>query len=153
MDFQWFKKLNTIKIGFEDVQQFIKFSASHSHSHSPFFAIDENSVTNANCLLINTLPPTDQNCLIKNTTEIATEEGIINNIIDNYNTKYKKIIIYGKNSADSSPDLKAQQLFNLGFTNIYIYCGGLFEWLLLQDIYGEQEFPTTQKVVDILHFK
>ena len=41
----------------------------------------------------------------------------------------------------------------LGLKNIYIYSGGLFEWLLLQDIYGEDEFPTTSKELDILKFK
>jgi len=29
----------------------------------------------------------------------------------------------------------------------------LFEWLLLQDIYGYDEFPTTIKVLDILKYK
>ena len=37
--------------------------------------------------------------------------------------------------------------------NIYIYCGGLFEWVLLQDIYGEEEFPTTKKELDIIKYK
>jgi len=34
-----------------------------------------------------------------------------------------------------------------------VYPGGLFEWLLLQDIYGEDNFPTTKKEMDILRFK
>jgi len=41
----------------------------------------------------------------------------------------------------------------LGFTNVYVYPGGIFEWLLLQDIYGENEFPTTKIEIDILKFK
>ena len=41
----------------------------------------------------------------------------------------------------------------LGFTNIYIYAGGLFEWLCLQDIYGSSSFPTTKKELDILKYK
>jgi hypothetical protein len=28
-----------------------------------------------------------------------------------------------------------------------------FEWLLLQDIYGDKEFPTTFKQLDLLKFK
>ena len=41
----------------------------------------------------------------------------------------------------------------LGFCNVYVYPGGIFEWLCLQDIYGEKEFPTTSKELDILKFK
>jgi len=40
----------------------------------------------------------------------------------------------------------------LGFLNIYVYLGGIFEWLLLQDIYGDEEFPTTSKIIDILKY-
>ena len=42
---------------------------------------------------------------------------------------------------------------SLGFINVYMYSGGLFEWLLLQDIYGDEEFPTTKKDIDILKYK
>ena len=31
--------------------------------------------------------------------------------------------------------------------------GGLFEWLLLQDMYGSDEFPTTNKELDVLKYK
>jgi hypothetical protein len=31
--------------------------------------------------------------------------------------------------------------------------GGIFEWLLLQDIYGKELFPTTKKEADLLKFK
>ena len=41
----------------------------------------------------------------------------------------------------------------LGFQNVYLYMGGMFEWLLLQDIYGIDEFPTTNKFLDILYYK
>ena len=46
---------------------------------------------------------------------------------------------------------KYEQLVGLGFINVYIYPGGLFEWLLLQDIYGSDDFPTT--IVDRDHLK
>jgi hypothetical protein len=36
---------------------------------------------------------------------------------------------------------------------VYVYTGGLFEWLMLQDIYGEKEFPTSKKELDILKYK
>ena len=41
----------------------------------------------------------------------------------------------------------------LGFKNIYVYPGGMFEWLLLQDIYGDDLFQTTSKIQDILKYK
>ena len=61
-----------------------------------------------------------------------------------------RIIVYGMNSTDETIVKKYDQLIGLGFTNVYIYLGGLFEWLLLQDIYGLEEFTTTSKQLDIL---
>ena len=63
------------------------------------------------------------------------------------------IVIYGENCTDSKVIEKYNQLYKLGLTNLYVYIGGLFEWLLLQDIYGDEEFPTTSKIVDILKYK
>ena len=34
-----------------------------------------------------------------------------------------------------------------------MYTGGIFEWLLLQDIYGKDEFPTTSEELDILKYR
>jgi hypothetical protein len=64
-----------------------------------------------------------------------------------------KIVIYGENCIDNKVISKYNQLYKLGFTNLYVYIGGLFEWLLLQDIYGDDEFPTTSKIIDILKYK
>lgn len=102
-------------------------------------------------ILINTLKEDDQECLISNTIDIKKEESVINSCL-----KYKKnvkIILYGKNSNEVSLFKKYEQLVNLGFTNVYLYPGGLFEWLCLQDIYGYEEFPTTKRELDILKFK
>lgn len=104
-------------------------------------------------IIINTLGYDEQNCLIKNTININNEEKIINEIIDNYEIKKKKIIIYGKNCQDNLVENKSKQLYNLGFSQIYIYMGGLFEWMLLQDVYGSDEFKTTSSVIDILKYK
>jgi hypothetical protein len=123
---------STIKINYEDVQFIIKNPEGH--------------------LLINTLSPSEQNCLIKTTMNINNEENIINNCIKK-GAKDIKIIIYGKNSNDEKLYNKYNQLTSLGFYNVYIYTGGLFEWLMLQDIYGEKDFPTTKKELDILKFK
>ena len=48
---------------------------------------------------------------------------------------------------------KYEQLAKLGFRNIYVYPGGIFEWLCLQDIYSDELFPTTKKELDILKYK
>ena len=63
------------------------------------------------------------------------------------------IIIYGKNSNDNTINAKYNSLISLGFKNVYVYTGGLFEWLCLQDIYGSDSFPTTSKELDLLKFK
>jgi hypothetical protein len=64
-----------------------------------------------------------------------------------------RIIIYGKNSNDELIYKKYNQLAGLGFVNVYVYTGGVFEWLMLQDIYGFDNFPTTSKQLDLLKFK
>jgi hypothetical protein len=102
--------------------------------------------------IINTLNPNEQSCLIMNTISIFDEENIINGLLDN-NEINVNIIVYGKNSTDHNAEKKYRQLVQLGFKNVKLYSGGLFEWLLLQDIYDEQNFPTTKKVLDFLYYK
>ena len=102
-------------------------------------------------LIINTLSPSDQKCLIVNTTNAEEEEILINKYMKE--NKAIRIIIYGKNCNDESIQKKYQQLLTLGFYNIFIYTGGMFEWLMLQDIYGRDMFPTTKKEQDLLKYK
>jgi hypothetical protein len=90
--------------------------------------------------------------LLPNTVTPEKETAIINHLIQMGN-KNIKIIIYGKNCNDDKIYKKYNQLQSLGFYNIYVYTGGLFEWLMLQDIYGDKEFPTSKKELDILRFK
>jgi len=120
------------KINFEDMQNVIKNPEAH--------------------ILINTLLDSEQGCLIPNTMPPAQEETIINNFLQK-RTKQVRIIVYGRNSNDEKIYEKYQQLIKLGFYNVYIYPGGLFEWLMLQDIYGFLEFPTTTKQIDFLKYK
>lgn len=122
----------SIKINYEDIQYVLKNPEEY--------------------LLINTLSESEQECLIINTVNIKNEESIINNCISN-SKKHIKIIIYGKNCNDEKMYNKYNQLTSLGFYNVYIYPGGLFEWLMLQDIYGTKDFPTTKKQFDILKYK
>ena len=99
-------------------------------------------------ILINTLPYDEQNCLIKNTIVAKNEENIINNL-----KKSKNIIIYGKNCRDLSVYKKYKHLHMYGFTNVYIYMGGMFEWLLLKDVYGSNLFSTDGDEIDLLTYK
>ena len=126
------KQSSSIKINYEDVQYIIKNSEGH--------------------LLINTLSSTEQNCLILNTININNEENVINSCIKR-GAKDIKIVIYGKNSNDEKLYNKYNQLYSLGFYNVYIYTGGLFEWLMLQDIFGNTEFPTTSRQLDFIRYK
>jgi hypothetical protein len=103
-------------------------------------------------ILINTLEESCQDCLLPNTVSPEKETSIINHLIQKGN-KEIQIIIYGKNCNDDKIYKKYDQLHSLGFYNVYVYTGGLFEWLMLQDIYGEKEFPTSKKELDILKFK
>jgi hypothetical protein len=102
-------------------------------------------------LIINTLPSSEQHCLIVNTTLANEEEAIINRFMKE--NKSIRIIIYGRNCNDETINKKYQQLYSLGFYNIFVYLGGMFEWLMLQDIYGKDLFPTTKRELDLLKYK
>jgi hypothetical protein len=105
----------------------------------------------AKYVIINTLPSSDQGCLIAGTLALLDEERVINELLNSYIDK--TVVIYGRNSTDDSPDKKHNQLVSLGLKDILVYSGGLFEWLLLQDIYGSGEFRTTSKCGDLLAFR
>lgn len=120
------------KVNFEDIQFVLQNNKTH--------------------ILLNTLNENDQSCLISYTIPANQEENMINKLLSS-GKKDIKIIVYGTNCNDSKAHEKCNQLHSLGFYNVYLYSGGLFEWLLLQDIYGEKEFPTTKKQLDILKYK
>lgn len=105
----------------------------------------------SNCIIINTLNENLQSCLIYNTIHSSNEVQLLNKYLTS--DLYIEIIIYGKNSSDISVFNKYKQLQSLGFKNIFIYMGGIFEWLLLQDIFGKEKFKTTSNELDILKFK
>jgi len=107
----------------------------------------------AEYFIINTLSLQEQDCLISGTVRAEKEEPTLNEMLQNSTSPDKKIIVYGKNSQDETPYRKVSQLKELGVKDVYVYTGGLFEWLLLQDIYGEKEFPTTTPLLDILRHK
>ena len=85
------------------------------------------------------------------TIDFKQEESIVNQLLSS--SMEKRIIIYGKNVNDMSVYDKYEQLIKLGFRHVYVYPGGLFEWLCLQDIYSSELFPTSKKELDILKYK
>jgi len=123
------------KVSYEDLQMVVYRNMNVQHS----------------TLIINTLPPSLQHCLIKTTIDIRFEERIVNAFID------KKpdimIIVYGKNSNDITILHKYEQLLKLGLTNVHIYTGGIFEWMLLHEIYGKDLFKITKYEIDILRYR
>ena len=122
---------STYRLNFEDIQEALK--------------------NKENYIIINTLPTNNQECVLPSTIDFKQEEHIINHFLKN--NKDKNIIIYGKNVNDMTVYDKYEQLLKLGFINVYIYSGGMFEWLCLQDIYSSELFPTTKKELDILKYK
>lgn len=142
MDFlkQIFQKSpSIINIGFEDIK----------------IVIEGLKLTSNEYIMINTMPDHFQNNLIIGTLNSISEESTINRVLDNYEMKRIKLILYGLNATDETVDKKATQLQALGFSEIYIYSGGMFEWVLLQELYGSSEFPTTDKIksADIIKYR
>ena len=109
------------------------------------------AINNKDIIIINTLSDDNQNCLIEGTISSQTEVNLLNECLNHM--KDRKIIVYGKNNNDEKLFNKYHQLIELGFTNVYIYIGGLFEWLLLQEVYGNEQFSTTGSELDILKYK
>lgn len=119
------------------------------------FEFIKKNMYNNEYILINTLHENNQNILISNTLSIEDEIIKLNTYIKQNNNI--KIIIYGKNCNDNNIIKKYNQLEKLGFKNLYIYLGGLFEWLLLNEIYGDDNFPiinkNTELIIDFLKYK
>jgi hypothetical protein len=99
-------------------------------------------------ILLNTLSEDEQKYLIKGTLNAVYEMGIMNDHLKK--NKNIEIIIYGKDHYDTSVIKKYNQLKKLGFKNVTIYFGGLFEWALLQEIYGSSNFQTDGQIKDPL---
>jgi len=131
-------------INFEDMQ----FAINEKDNKNQMYDYNDH---NHKTLIINTLDAYQQHCLIVGTLNIEMEIEILNIQLKKNNDV--RIIIYGMNATDKTCITKYDQLLKLGFWNVYIYTGGLFEWLLLQDVYGNELFPTTSTKVDLLKYK
>ena len=112
------------------------------------------AIRNPECyVIVNTLHSSNQNVLIQGSLLASEEEAFFNEYLTKYVERPKTIVLYGMNSCDNTVSEKRIQLLSLGISEVRVYSGGLFEWLLLQDIYGMNEFPTTAKVADLLAYR
>ena len=117
------------------------------------YEVIQNAISNrqGEYILINVLSEHEQNCLIKTTVKDKDEEDLINRLVKT--NKKQKIIIYGRNCNDDKLIKKYNQLSSMGFKNLFVYIGGLFEWLCLQDIYGKDNFATDGEELELLKYK
>jgi hypothetical protein len=98
--------------------------------------------------------------LIRGTLDPEEEETAINDLLSGADMDKETwedivIVVYGRNALDESVMKKVKELRSFGFENVYGYVGGMFEWCLLSDIYGDKEFPMMGggKKVDPLFYK
>lgn len=108
-------------------------------------------------IIINTLPDDMQHCLIPGTLKAGDDVATINGIVVRGSGEIKNtdVVLYGKNTTDAKLYEQYGRLTALGFGQgqIFVYLGGMFEWLLLQDVYGSAEFPTVGNEIDILKYR
>ena len=111
----------------------------------------QNGITRKNGILIHIMD--DESILISGTVKMTVEATKINELMTDHNYDIN-IIIYGRNVDDYEIlSKKRTQLMLLGFRNVWFYPGGLFEWILLRDIFGTQQFLTTTEIKDILKYR
>ena len=124
------------KLNFEDIVYILKIHKSDKSRY----------------IIINTMPSNMQSHLILGTLKIDEEVSTLNSMIKS--NIGVDIVIYGINCSDNSVIKKYEQLRKLGFYNVHVYLGGLFEWILLQDIYGNESFQTSSnEKIDILKYR
>uniref|UniRef100_A0A6C0B736 Rhodanese domain-containing protein n=1 Tax=viral metagenome TaxID=1070528 RepID=A0A6C0B736_9ZZZZ len=108
-------------------------------------------IRHSQCILIHIME--DESILIERTILIEKETIKINSLLaeNNYDTH---IIVYGKNVDDYELLVqKRNQLLKLGFRNVWFYPGGLFEWILLRDVFGTRQFSTTADAKDLIKYR
>lgn len=145
---------NLPQVNFEDVQAILRNHSSKNTSMTMRRGEEENhndlsSLKKWEPLLITTIPITfsggkrGEIPLIEGTLPIEREEAYINELLETMemeNLSEILIIVYGQNAMDKTVVEKAKQMNSLGFSSVCIYPGGMFEWCLLQDVYGNKEF-------------
>lgn len=103
--------------------------------------VGPNTITNPSAtLLLLAAPSVDtQPWRIHGTLSADREEHQINRLVE-YGSKNgeatKHIVCYGLNSTDATPETQARKLARHGL-EASVYRGGLFEWVLLRELFGE----------------
>jgi hypothetical protein len=85
----------------------------------------------------------------------SQEESVINKIINDKLQNNYTIYLYGKSSKDMELiGKKINQLKELGFYNFAVYAGGFFEYLLLRESFGSNDFPIVGNIesADVIDF-
>ena len=103
-------------------------------------------------VLIHTLPLSEQQCLLPGTLTADQETDCINRWLQGGRNEPLEIVVYGKHASDPSVYAKVLQLQRLRIPTVWIYIGGMFEWILLQEVYGTELCPTTGICNDPLSF-
>jgi len=80
--------------------------------------------------------------VIPQTLSPDKEEEILNQLLESGGQENTTLIVYGKNNADTRVFEKYYQLHHRFGFQCSLYLGGMFEWLLLQKIHGEDAYPT-----------
>lgn len=155
---------NLSQVNFEDVQTIIQTHLKNIVKSSVMI-IEEKQEQLCEPILITTIPISFINGygkmgefpLIEGTLAPEREEAYINELLETLDAQTLSelvIIIYGQNSMDKTVMEKAKQMMTLGFSSVCVYLGGMFEWCLLQDVYGKKEFPIEGSgVIEPLIFK
>lgn len=93
--------------------------------------------------LITVMERDESDKVIKGTIPFKEEEITMNSIIKQNKMDTVTVIVYGKDACDERIYKKAKQMMELGFKRVRIYIGGMFEWNLLVELYGDENFPTS----------
>jgi hypothetical protein len=83
---------------------------------------------------------------IAGTLPPETEEREVNRVIQAFNASginpKEKIVYYGLNAVDKSPDQQVAKLASHGIAGS-VYRGGMFEWLLLREVFGADAYAVS----------
>jgi len=158
LQMRMYSEENLAQVNFEDVQAVVQrneYDKMEKKGVSMIMRNEENGemggIEILAPLLITTIPITFIGGfgnryvpLISGTLAPEREESYMNELLESLDAVSLSeilVIVYGRNATDKSVIEKAKQIYSLGFTSVCVYLGGMFEWCLLQDVYGEKEFP------------
>ncbi len=103
--------------------------------------------------LINTLPEHRQDCVIAHTLPCAEEEATLNRWLSRWEV-HRPIVIYGQHAGDATIYRKYNQCVAVGFEQVFVYLGGMMEWMLLRSVSEQSahEYRIRGETVSFLRF-